>query len=42
VRDQGLSRDNLELWKVKMKAILMFGMMDKIWSVIIGASEIKS
>ena len=30
-----LSGNNFELWKVKMEAILMFGMMDKTWSVVI-------
>ncbi|MCI63145.1 hypothetical protein A2U01_0084402, partial [Trifolium medium] len=30
-----LSGDNLELWKVKVKAIIMAGMMDKTWNVVI-------
>ncbi|MCI76724.1 hypothetical protein A2U01_0097994 [Trifolium medium] len=38
---EGLSGDNLELWKMKMKAILMFEMMDKIWSVVIRCLEDK-
>ncbi|MCI50006.1 hypothetical protein A2U01_0071250, partial [Trifolium medium] len=38
---EGLSGDNLELWKVKMGAILMFGMMDKTWSVVIRCLEGK-
>ncbi|MCI32320.1 hypothetical protein A2U01_0053533, partial [Trifolium medium] len=37
----GLSGDNFELWKVKMKAILMFRMMDKTWSVVIWCLEDK-
>ena len=36
-----LSGNNFELWKVKMEAILMFGMMDKIWSVVIRCLEGK-
>ncbi|MCI59642.1 hypothetical protein A2U01_0080897, partial [Trifolium medium] len=32
---EGLSGDNLELWKVKVETILMAGMMDKTWSVVI-------
>ena len=38
---EGLSKSNLELWKVKMEAILMFGMMDKTWSVVIRCLEDK-
>ncbi|MCI38641.1 hypothetical protein A2U01_0059869, partial [Trifolium medium] len=37
----GLSRENFELWKVKMEAILMFGLMDKTWSVVIGCLRDK-
>ncbi|MCI60203.1 hypothetical protein A2U01_0081458, partial [Trifolium medium] len=32
---EGLFGDNLELWKVKVEAILMVGMMGKTWSVVI-------
>ncbi|MCI25391.1 hypothetical protein A2U01_0046582, partial [Trifolium medium] len=32
---EGFSGDNLEFWKVKMEAILMFRMMDKTLSVVI-------
>ncbi|MCI62855.1 hypothetical protein A2U01_0084112, partial [Trifolium medium] len=38
---EGLSKSNLELWKVKMEAILMFGMIDKTWSVVIRCLEDK-
>jgi hypothetical protein len=38
---EGLSGDNLELWKVKMEAILLFGMMDKTRSVVIRCPEDK-
>ena len=38
---EGLSESNLELWKVKMEAILMFGMMDKTWSVVTRCLEDK-
>ncbi|PNX56875.1 hypothetical protein L195_g058420, partial [Trifolium pratense] len=31
---EGISRSNLELWKVKMEAILMFRVMGKTWSVV--------
>ncbi|PNX74290.1 hypothetical protein L195_g030206 [Trifolium pratense] len=38
---EGLSECNLELWKVKMEAILMFEMMSKTWSVVIRRLEDK-
>ncbi|MCI61831.1 hypothetical protein A2U01_0083088, partial [Trifolium medium] len=38
---EGLSDSNLELWKVKMEAILMVGMMDKTWSVVFRCLEDK-
>ncbi|MCI49375.1 hypothetical protein A2U01_0070619, partial [Trifolium medium] len=38
---EGLSESNLELWKVKIEAILMVGMTDKTWSVVIRCLEDK-
>jgi hypothetical protein len=38
---EGLSENKLEWWKVKMEVILMFGMMDKTWSVVIRCLEDK-
>ncbi|MCI74862.1 hypothetical protein A2U01_0096126, partial [Trifolium medium] len=36
-----LFESNLELWKVKMESILIVGMMDKTWSVVIRFLEEK-
>ncbi|MCI60684.1 hypothetical protein A2U01_0081940, partial [Trifolium medium] len=38
---EGLSESNLELWKVKIEAILRVGMMDKTWSDVIRCLEDK-
>ncbi|MCI96902.1 hypothetical protein A2U01_0118202, partial [Trifolium medium] len=38
---EGLSESNLELWKVKMEAVLMFGMMGRTWSIVIRCLEDK-
>ncbi|PNX67300.1 hypothetical protein L195_g063452, partial [Trifolium pratense] len=38
---EGLSESNLELWKAKMEAILMFEMMGKTWSVVTRCLEDK-
>jgi hypothetical protein len=38
---EGLSGDNLELWKVKMEVILMVEKMDKTSSVVIWCLEDK-
>ncbi|MCI62638.1 hypothetical protein A2U01_0083895 [Trifolium medium] len=38
---EGITESNLELRRVKMEAILMVGMMDKAWSVVIRCLEDK-